>query len=148
MGTQDTLIAGLNKMIAKIGKPIRVRYFSAEPGSVWDDDVTLTEVTGSEIWTSGIVLPLSNKYGSEDVRLIEQGKLTTQDQKMYVNGSFDFTGTGSNIQVKIAMNGSPTQLYNYTLTDMGAVPYEVYGTPIYKRAFIRKLTNGSLVGEV
>ena len=148
MGTADTLSAGFANIVGKAGKPIRVRYFSETIGSVYDDEVTLTEVTGSEVWTSGIVMPLSNKYGSEDVILAEQGKLTTQDQRLYVNGSLDFTGTGSYFKVKIGMYGSPTQTDNYTLIPLGGIPYEVEGIQIHKKTYIRRLTNGSLIGEI
>ena len=48
MATQDTLSAGFANIVGKAGKPIRVRYFSEVAGSVWDDEVTLTEITGSE----------------------------------------------------------------------------------------------------
>jgi len=147
MGVAGTLSAGMANVISKAGKPVRIRYFSEVAGSVWDDEVALTEVAGSEVWTSGIVLPLSNKYGSEDVILVEQGKLNNQDQKMYVNGSLDFTGVGSNIKVKIGMTGSPTQIDNYTIIPQGGIPYEVEGTQIYKKVFIRRLTNGSFIGE-
>jgi len=147
MTIKDTLSAGFVNVINKAGKPIRVRYFSAEPGSVWDDEVTLTEVAGSEVWTSGVVMPLDNRQGSEDVNLVEQGKLSNHDQKLYVNGSLDFTGIGSNIKVKIGMTGSPTQTYNYTMIPVGGIPYEVEETPIYKKVYIRKLTTESLVGE-
>ena len=147
MGITNTLSAGFTNVVGKAGKPVRVRYFSETVGSVWDDEVTLTEVTGSEVWTSGVVLPLSNRYGSEDVILVEQGKLTNQDQRLYVNGSLDFTGVGSNLKVKIGMNGSPTQTDNYTLIPQGGIPYEVGGTPIYKKVYIRRLTNGSFIGE-
>ena len=147
MGISSTLSAGFANILDKAGKPVRVRYFSAEPGSVWDDEVTLTEVTGSEVWTSGVVMPLSKRYGSEDVVLVEQGKLSNQDQRLYVNGSLDFTGTGSNFKVKIGMNGSPTQTDNYTMVVAGATPYEVEGTQIYKKVYIRRITNGSMIGE-
>ena len=147
MGTANTLSAGFANIISKAGKPTRIRYFSEVAGSVWDDEVTLTEVTGSEVWTSGIVMPLSSKYGSEDVVLVEQGKLSNQDQRLYVNGSLDFTGLGSNFKVKIGMNGSPTQPDNYTLVPQGGIPYEIEGTQIYKKVYIRRLTNGSFIGE-
>ncbi len=147
MTLSSKLSAGFSKAVEKAGKPIRIRYFSLEPGSVWDDEVTMTEVTGSEIWTSGVVSPLSNRYGSEDVVLIEQGKLRNQDQKLYVNGSLDFTGIGSNFKCKIGMNGSPTQTDNYTMVQAG-IPYEAQGTQIYKKVWIRRLTNGSFIGEL
>ena len=69
-----------------------------------------------------------------------------EDQKLYVNGSLIFTGVGSNIAVKIGMNGSPVQSDNYSII-YGGIPYEVAGTQIYKKVYIRRLTNGSLVGE-
>ena len=147
MGIQNTLSTEFENMISKVGKPIRIRYFSQETGSVWDDDVTLTEITGSELWTSGVVLPLNNKQGSEDVNLVEQGKLRNQDQKLYVNGSLDFTGIGSNLKIRIGMNGSPTQIDNYTMLSLGGTPYKAQGTQIYKKVFIRRLPLGSLVGE-
>ncbi len=147
MGITDTLSAGLANVISKAGKPVRIRYFSEVAGSIWDDEVTLTEVIGSEVWTSGVVMPLSAKYGSEDVILVEQGKLSNQDQRLYVNGSLDFTGLGSNFKVKIGMTGSPTQTDNYTIIPQGGIPYEVQATQIYKKVYIRRLTNGSFIGE-
>ncbi len=146
MGIADTLSAGFAKIVSKAGKPIRIRYFSLEPGSVWDDEVTMTEVTGSEIWVSGVVAPLSRRYGSEDLILVEQGKLRNQDQTLYVNGSLDITGVGSNFKCKIGINGSPTQIDNYTMVQAG-IPYEAQGTQIYKKVYIRRLTNGSFIGE-
>jgi len=147
MTIPDKFGAGFSKAVEKAGKPVRVRYFSQVAGSVWDDEVTLTEVTGSEVWTSGIVMPLSNKYGSEDVVLVEQGKISNQDQRLYVNGSLDFTGAGSNFKVKIGMTGSPVQLDNYTMVPLGGIPYEVSAAQIYKKVYIRRLTNGSFIGE-
>ena len=150
MGITNTLSAGFTNVVGKAGKPVRVRYFSETVGSpnYYDDDFVLKEETGSEVWTSGVVLPLSNRYGSEDVILVEQGKLTNQDQRLYVNGSLDFSGIGSNLKVKIGMNGSPTQTDNYTIIPQGGIPYEVEGTPIYKKVYIRRLTNGSFIGEI
>ena len=147
MGIQTDLSTEFENMVDQVGKPIRIRYFSAEPGSVWDDEVTLIEVTGSELWISGVVLPLNKVQGSEDVNLLEQGKLRNQDQKLYVNGSLDFTGIGSNLKVKIGMNGSPTQTDNYTMLSLGGTPYKAQGVQIYKKVFIRRLTNGSLINE-
>ena len=147
MTITDSLSAGFIKVVDKAGKPIRIRYYTQTVGTVYDDDVTLTAVPGSEVWTSGVVMPLSNRHGSNDVLLVEQGKLLNHDQRLYVNGSLDFTGAGSNFKVKIGMNGSPAQTDNYTIVPMGGVPYEVAGTNVYKKVFIRRLTNGSFIGE-
>ena len=139
--------AAFAQMVAINGKPIRVRYFNQTTGSVWDDDVSLTEDTLNETWTSGIVLPLSTRPASEDAVLVEQGKLSNQAQRLYVNGSLDFTGTGSNLKVKIGMGGSPTSADYYTVIPLGGIPHEVNDVKIYKRVYITKLTNGSLIGE-
>ena len=140
MTITNMLGAGFNSALDKAGELIRLRYFSQEPGSVWDDDVGLTMITGSELWISGIVLPLdiAGANTSEDVVLLEQGKLRTQDQRLYVNGSLDFTGVGSNFTVSIGMNGSPNPIEHYTMIQLGGIPYEVEGTQIYKKIFIRK----------
>lgn len=142
MSTADRLSGGFDSLMDKAGKPITIKYFSHVTGSVWDDETTLTEIAGSQLATSGIVMPISNKFGSEDVNLLEQGKLRAQDQKLYVNGSLDFTGVGSNLSVKIVMGTD-----SYTLVPLGGIPYEVENTPIYKKSYIRLLNNGSLLGE-
>jgi len=144
MTIKDSLSAGFQSIITKAGKPITIKYFSQTVGSVWEDDVSLAEIAGSQLATSGIVLPLStrNRFNSEDVMLIEQGKLRTQDQRLYVNGSLDFTGVGSNLSVKIVINSD-----SFTLVPLGGIPYEVENTQIYKKAYIRVLPTGSLLGE-
>jgi len=148
MGIAETLTGGFNKIVTTAGKPVRIRYYAETTGSVYDDEVVLTEMTGSEVWTSGVVMSLNSKFGSTDVNLVEQGKLSTHDQALYVNGSLDFTGTGSNIKVKVGMTGSPIQEHNYTLIPLGGNAKEVQAIPIYKKAYIRLLPTGSLVGEV
>jgi len=144
MGIANNLSAGFSSLMEKAGKPITIKYFSQTVGSVWEDDISLTEIAGSQVLTSGIVLPLStrNRFNSEDVMLIEQGKLRAQDQRLYVNGSLDFTGTGSNISVKIVMGTD-----SFTIVPLGGIPYEVENTQIYKKTYIRILPTGSLLGE-
>jgi len=137
---KDTLTSGFNNLLDKAGKTITVKYFTQSIGSVYDDEVTLTEVTGSQLATSGIVLPISSKFGSEDLNLLEQGKLRTQDQKLYVNGSLDFN-TGSLVS-KIIIGTDA-----FTLVPLGGIPYEVEGVQIYKKTYIRSLPTGSLMGE-
>jgi len=138
---------GFKRMVDYAGKPITIKYYSMVTGSVYDDEVTLSEVTGSTVWTSGIVFPLNNKYGSEDYNLVEQGKLSLHDQRLFVNGSLDFTSTGSIFKVKIGMNGSPIQADNFTMIPIGGLPIEVGAVQIYKKVYIRKLTAGSFIGE-
>ena len=56
---------GFNKLNRLAGKQIRLRYFTTTIGSVYDDDVTLTQ-TGNDLWTSGIVLPINATDGSHE----------------------------------------------------------------------------------
>jgi len=136
MGIANTLSTGFAKIVEKAGKPIRLRYFLGGVGSVWDDEVTYAEVTDFEVWTSGVVMAIDNKQGSEDLNLLEQGKLTNQDLKLYVNGSLNFGG--GDYKITIGMNGSPTQTDNFEIIPIGGIPYEVEATEIYKKVYIRK----------
>jgi len=144
MTYKDVLAHGFSNIVDKAGKIIRVRYYTMTIGSVWDDDTTLTEVTGSEVWTSGIVLPLDNRPSSADSLLVEQGKLTNQDQRLYVHGSLVLTG--SEFKTKIQL-GSSTTAETYSIIEPGAITYEAQGQQIYKKVYIRRLTTGSLMGE-
>ena len=136
MTLKDNLIIGFNNIIKKAGKPIGVSYYSQTPGSVWDDEVTLTQ-SGNTLWTSGIVLPV----GQGDSVLVEQGKLLDSDQRLYVTGSLMITG--SEFQVEIQL-GSATITDEIYTTIPGGINPEVENTKIYKKVFIRKLTTGSL----
>ena len=130
------------------GEQIRFRYFHVGygAGSYYDDDVILT-VSGDDFWTSGVVLPISNSRGSSDAVLLEQGKILTNDTKLYIDGSINTSGTwklglGSN---KV---GSPVPIIGeYSLLSEGVTKWDVNATPVLKKLYIRKLPTGSLIGE-
>jgi len=142
MSLKDNFAAGFDRLNRIAGKQIRIRYFTQTIGSVWDDEVTLAQ-SGTDLWTSGIVLPLDNRSGSTDSVLVEQGKLIDDDQKLFVTGSLNLTG--SELQVKIGL-GSPAA-EEFTLVPLGAISAEVQDQKIYRKAFIRRLTTGSILGE-
>jgi len=141
MGIKDTLSAGFDSILNKAGKPVRVAYFTQTIGSVWDDEVTLVE--SGTIWTSGIVLPLSRDKGSTDAALLEQGKLIDSDLKLFVHGSLVIAGSEDAVRIRL---GSPTGEEYTTIVPPGIAP-EVQNQSIYRRVYIRRLTNGSLIGE-
>lgn len=141
MTIKDTLSIGFTNLIGKTGQQIALKYYSQTIGSVWDDEVTLTQ-SGTTLWTSGIVLPLDRKTGTRDSVLLEQGKLIDDDMRLYVNGSLNLTG--SQFQIKVQL-GSPTG-DNYSTLDLNDSP-RVENQIIYKKQYIRRLTNGSLIGE-
>lgn len=138
MGVQDKLIQGLNKSFDLVGTKFRLRYFDITPGSVWDDDVTLVQA-GADLWTSGVVMPLRLREGSNDSLLVQQGKLVNSDQRLYVNGSLLFNGSTQSVDIQI---GSPTGDL-YTTIEAGGITWTAEASPVYKVQFIRRLT-GSL----
>ena len=139
---KNRLAAGLSKIIDRAGVPIKVAYFTSTIGSVWDDDVTLTQ-SGTNLWTSGVILTIDATRGSWDSVLVEQGKLIDGDVKLFTHGSL--LVTGSELQVRI-MVGSPG--VEYSTIPEGAIAPEVQGTRIYKKVYLRQVGNcGSLIGE-
>ncbi len=127
-----------------LGQQVRIKYYNTDygAGSYYDDDVTLTQ-SGNDFWTSGVVLPISNARGSSDSVLLEQGKILTNDTKLYIAGSISTSGT-----IKVGL-GSYSNMsgVEYSLLSEGVMNWEINDTDILKKLFIRLLTNGSLIGE-
>ena len=129
------------------GEQIRFRYFNTTyDTNYYDDEITLT-ISGNDFWTSGVVLPITNARGSSDAVLLEQGKILTNDTKLYIDGSINTSGTwklglGSN------KTGSPVPIVGeYSLLSEGVTKWDVNATTVLKKLYIRKLLTGSLVGE-
>jgi len=81
-------------------------------GSAWNLDAVKSDfnngsgtlyspVSGADVWTSGVIFPLSNQPGHSDSILLEQGKLINGDSRLFVHGSLVMTG--SEMQVKITV---------------------------------------------
>lgn len=123
------------------GKLVRFKYYTTSwgAGSYYDDDITLS-VSGGNLWVSGVVLPISSTKGSSDAVLLEQGKILTNDTKLYVQGSVDTSGT-----IKIGL-GSPIE-NEYQVLVEGVSKWEVNNVDILKKLYIRRLETGSLYGE-
>lgn len=97
------------------------------------DDELLQIVTGS-VLTSGLVFPLRSKQGSSEALLLEQGKLKTTDKVLYI-GSAQFDSSG----LLIGLGNS-----FYSIIPDGIQTYEVNGSVIYNKLFLRLAINGSL----
>ncbi len=124
----------------KFGQLVRIKYFNiTDIGEYYDDDIKLTQ-SGTDYWTSGVVLPITNAKGSSEATLVEQGKLLTNDTKLYIDGAVNTSGT-----VKIGL-GSPVE-GEYSLLGEGVTKWSVNQTSILKKLYLRKLLTGSLVGE-
>ena len=142
MTIQNDLAQGFNKIINRVGTTIKVQYFTSTIGSVYDDDVTWA-LSGTEIWTSGLILPLSQQEGSSESILVEQGKLINDDKRLYLHGSLILTGSEMTVTVQV---GSPTG-ENYSMIDT-SLRFDVSNIPIYKKVFLRNIGGvGSLLGE-
>lgn len=121
------------------GHPIRVKYYLISGGSAsYDDDITLTQ-SGTDLWDSGITQPIHSARGTFTALLLEQGKLLDTDQVLYIKGSTSLSGA----KVVIGI-GSPC-VYESTLIPDGVVQWNINGSAIYNKVFIRRLTTGSLI---
>ena len=150
MSINDTLIKGFTSLVDKTGQNCIMQYFlrvNTDNGSIWDDVTSLTEVAGSKIGLSGIVLPINGLNGTQEFLLQEQGLLANGDLKLYVSGGANFgqSSTGSDLQVIVQL-GSPKG-DKYTVVNPGVTAPEVNGNTIYQKVYLRKLVTGSLYGE-
>ena len=127
------------------GEQVRFKYYNQTilgGGSYYDDAVTLTQ-SGTDFWTSGLIQPLDTSRGRNESLLLQQGKILYDDKKLYVNGSVQTSGLGL---IKVG-TGSPVTNEYQILNEGQVVYWTLNSKPIYKKCFIRILTNGSFVGE-
>ena len=124
----------------KYGQLVRFRYFDSSygAGSYYDDDVTLT-VSGN-IWTSGLAQPVDASRGSYEAVLVEQGKLLSNDIKLYVKGDVNTSGI-----IRVGLGSPPTG--EYSVLDDGVISWNINGEQVIKKLYLRRLPTGSLVGE-
>jgi hypothetical protein len=131
-------VAGVIEAL-KYGQQLRIKYYNTFFTGDYDDDITLTQ-SGTDLWISGVILPINQSRGSNDAMLLEQGKLFTNDTKLYIEGTVNTSGT-----IKIGL-GSPVY-GEYSLLSDGVIKYTVNQVDILKKIYLRFLTNGSLIGE-
>lgn len=133
------------KEILSYGEQIRFKYYNTSfgAGSYYDDNVTYTQ-SGNDYWTTGLLLPLNTRYGSREALLLQQGKLQIEDKKLYIDSVVQTSGLAP---IKIGTTGSPTTR-QYEILEQGQVTeWDINGSPIYKRAYVRFIPNGSFLGE-
>ena len=142
MTTASNLVDKFDKLLG-YGEQVRVKYYNSIDTGDYDDDITLTQ-SGTDYWVSGVVQPISSKQYSSDALLLEQGKLLQDDKKIYVAGDVQTSGLGP---IKIGLNGSPTSEQYRILEDGQVTEWGVNGSLVYKKLYLKYLTNGSFVGE-
>ena len=123
------------------GQEITIRRYNTVfgNGSYYDDDITLT--LAGTAYVSGVFLPIDNTRGSSDAIALEEGKVLTNDTKLYIDGSVNTSGT-----IKISTGSPPTD--GYSLLSEGTKKWDVNATSVLKKLYIRRLPSGSLTGEV
>ena len=154
MVTSSGLITDFNNLINSTGQILRIKRYTQTilgGGSSYDDDISLSHMTGSDTWTSGVVQNIGGGGGfgqvggggfnSNEAFLMEQGKLLAGDKRLYVAGSHEFSGAA----FKIGLGSPPTD--EYRLTEAGILAYPIQGNVVYQKLFIRILTAGSIFGE-
>lgn len=132
---------GFNRVIELAGVPVRIIYFNEVIDSVYDDDISLT-VSGNS-FTSGVILPVNSSRGSDDSILMEQGKVQESDTKLYLSGNIVLTGSENQIRIQLGSNSGES----YSLISPGPINPGVENINVYKKAYIRRLSTGSLLGE-
>lgn len=138
--TASGLRIEVGEMLAN-GVACRIRYFTASGATAgYDDDVAFSE-SGSAVWASGLVQPVGGRRGSNEALLLQQGRLLNGDKKIYFDGSVSLSGAALKIGI-----GSPTPVEHYIIPD-GVSVYDVNNQAVYKKVFVRRLTNGSFIGE-
>jgi len=124
----------------EFGQQLRFKYFNViNVGEYYDDDIKLVQ-SGTDLWTSGVILPINGERGSNDAVLLEQGKILTNDTKLYIAGTINTSGT-----LRVGL-GSPID-GEYSLLSQGVTKWNVNQTAILKKLYVRKLLTGSLTGE-
>jgi len=138
----DDFVAGVNEAIG-YGQQLRIKYYTQSfgAGSYYDDDITVTQ-SGNDLWISGVILPINQSRGSNDAVLVEQGKVLTNDSKLYIKGSVNTSGI-----IKIGLGSYTTMTNEYSVLGEGIINYSVNEVDILKKVYIRRLTTGSLIGE-
>jgi hypothetical protein len=137
MDINAVLSKGMN-FIMQGARPFQIKLINYYVSGInYDDD--LTQVCIGSYYTSGLMFCLNNEKGSIDALLIEQGKLLTNDSKLYI-GSSQIDSSGILIGV-----GSPTSSEWFTVIPIGIHDNEGSGGQnIFTELYIRRTLTGSL----
>ena len=131
--------ADFHQTIKMIGLPLRIKYYNTTypgAGSYYDDDRTLSQ-SGSDLWISGVIMPVRAKEGSDEAYLMSQGRILMEDKALYINGSISVSGI---FQIGV---GSPPATENAVVGE-GITSWTLENTSIIKKLYLRVLSPGSL----
>ena len=126
--------------ILSYGNQMRIRYYTGSVNTTDFDDAQKLTTSGTDIYTSGLIFPISNKYGSQDSILLEQGKIENKDKKIFIRGDVETTNL-----MKRGLGSPSTE--QYSIIPDGILAYPPFGDIVYKKLYVRFLPTGSLIGE-
>lgn len=133
MGVKDILNTGLNNIMGIGGLSSTINIISCTNDNTdYDDEVQQTQ-TGSSV-VSGLVFPVKATQGSENALLMQQGRLLTED-KVLITGSVSVSG---NVIIELKSGEY------YTIIPDGIQSWEINGSTIYQKCFIRRNLGGSM----
>lgn len=140
MGIGTDTAVDFSGAVAEYGELIRIKhYLDSYSGAAYDNAYLTT--SGTDNWVKGMHFPVATRFGGEDYKLVEQGRIQLDDRKLFIDPSVNLSG----IAVKIGI-GSPVSA-EYAVRDKGVHVQEIEGVQIYKKAFIRILNTGSFPNE-
>ena len=71
MTVNTKLVSAINRTIELAGTQLRIRYYNPIYDDVYDEETELMQ-SGTDLWISGVVLPLNSRQGSNDSVLLQQ----------------------------------------------------------------------------
>ena len=134
--TNTEIKNGINKMFQYSRKISIKSYVGSNSLDEYDDGKIYTE-SGTTVWTSGILVPIDAKEGSNEAVLMAQGELSTKDKKLILRGE---TSIPTDFVIGL---GSPSTEF-YKRVPIGDYVLESRGEPLYKRIYLRVNNTGSL----
>ncbi|MCK5625126.1 hypothetical protein KAI04_04770 [Candidatus Pacearchaeota archaeon] len=126
-----TLINGLNNLFSHAGISTSINIIEYNFIESDYDDERIQTQTGSNV-VSGLVFPIKSSQGSSEALLLQEGKLLTNDKVLYI-GSCNVSGA---VVVEL-------QNDFYTIIPDGIQTWDVNGSTVYSKMFIRKNLGGS-----
>ncbi len=116
------------------------QYVDSYSGAQYDD--AYLTASGTTLWTWGRLDPIRRVETGDEKKLIDAGKLSLNDSRLFLPGSYNAVDTFTQFGL-----GSPVANV-YSMIEGGKVPYYVAGSVIYNKIFVRILATGSFVRQV
>src|SRR3990167_11319257 len=125
--TASGVRADFEKLLSN-GAVYRFRYFNATYNTGSYDDFVVLTISGNDFYTSGLVLPLNTKEGSDDAVLFERGLVFSEDSKLYVR--YDVTTSGP---YKIGISGTGDSGIQYSMLVEGTLAPKINDQVLFKK---------------